>query len=88
MSIWSSINAGDPREVMALHNDGDAANYRGEGIPHVHVDIAVTSPQFHDLIRLALWQDETPVVDEDVLLTRDAARLLRDRLTTALGEQS
>ncbi len=84
MSIWSSAGDGDDRDLLALYNDGDAANYRGEGTPHVHVDVAVTS--FHDLTRLALWSDTEPVVDVDVLLTREAVRRLRDRLTRVLGE--
>jgi hypothetical protein len=81
MSIWSSVGAGGP-EILALENDGDAANYRGEGEPTIAVDVATTG--HHELIRLALWRDEQPAVDMDVLLTRDAAAQIRDRLTTAL----
>lgn len=84
MSIWSSVHDRDPRDLLALYNDGDAANYLGEGTPHVQVDVATTGQ--HDLIRLALWTDEEPRVDTDVLLTHDAVRRLRDRLTRALGE--
>lgn len=82
MGIWSSV---DPRDhpVMALADDGDAANYRGEGEPDVSVDVATTT--HHGLIRLAMWRDGQSVLDvEDVLLTREAATLLRDRLTKAL----
>lgn len=86
MSIWSSVGDGDDRDLLALYNDGDAANYRGEGTPHVQVDVAVTGSGFHDLTRLALWSDSEPVVEADVLLTREAVRRLRDRLTRALGE--
>ncbi len=86
MSIWISASDGDESDLVALYNDGDAANYRGEGTPHVHIDVAVTGSGFHDLTRLALWSDCEPVVETDVLLTREAVRRLRDRLTRVLGE--
>lgn len=88
MSIWISVGeeGGGVSDLLALYNDGDAANYRGEGTPHVHVDVMVTGGGFHDLTRLALYADTEPAVDTDVLLTRDAVRRLRDRLTRALGE--
>jgi hypothetical protein len=85
MSIWSSIGRGDP-DVMAIENDGDAVNYRGEGTPDVHVDLA-TARSWHELIRLQVWRDDEPRLDVEVLLPPDAARLLRDQLTEALGEK-
>jgi hypothetical protein len=81
MSIWSSVSHGGP-EIVALENDGDAANYRGEGEPDVQVDVAATGQ--HELIRLALWRDEGELLDLEVLLTPRAARLLMNRLTLAL----
>lgn len=69
---------GDP--IVGLENDGEAANYRGEGEPCVNVDVATTS--WHNLTRLALFDDGGDV-DSEVLLTADAARMLSARLTQA-----
>jgi hypothetical protein len=76
MSIWSSVPGPD---ILALNGDDDAANYRAEGTPTIHVDVATTG--HHDHIRLALF-DGAP--DVDVLLSPDAARALRNRLDAAL----
>lgn len=78
MSIWNSVG-GDP--VPALENDGDAANYRGEGQPRVSVDVA-TALNHHRLIRLAMWDDGGDV-DQEVLLSAGAARHLAARLIHA-----
>ncbi|MEV0035489.1 hypothetical protein [Streptomyces sp. NPDC050804] len=78
MSIWSSIGTDD---IQALNGDDAAANYRAEGEPTIAIDVATTG--HHDHIRLALY-DGCP--DVTALLSPDAARALRDRLTSALGE--
>ncbi|NUS26064.1 MAG: hypothetical protein HOV92_17830 [Streptomyces sp.] len=80
MSIWSSVPGPD---ILALNGAEDAANYRAEGTPTVHVDVATTG--HHDHIRLALFDGG---VDADTLLSPVAVRLLRDRLDAALGAGS
>ncbi|MFG2976284.1 hypothetical protein ACGFYY_25290 [Streptomyces sp. NPDC048331] len=77
MSIWSSVPGPD---IYALDASSEAANYRAEGEPMTVVDVATTT--FHDRIRLALWDGP----NADVLLTRETARALRDRLDVALAE--
>lgn len=79
MSIWSSLPGDD---IHALNGDDRTANYRAEGDPTITVDVATTS--FHDHIRLALYDGG---VDVTALLSPAEARVLRDRLTAALGEQ-
>jgi hypothetical protein len=37
MSIWSSLGHGDP-PIMAINNNTEASNYRGEGNPDIHAD--------------------------------------------------
>lgn len=75
MSIWSSVGLDGP-EVSAWEND------RG-GAPDVYVDVATTT--HHDMIRLALYAaTASPVTATEVLLSRESAELLRDRLTEAL----
>lgn len=78
MSIWASI-PGDG--IVALDGHDDAANYRAEGEPSIAVDVATTG--HHDHIQLALYGDGP---DACAVLSPDAARALRDRLTQALGE--
>ncbi|MFE7573061.1 hypothetical protein ACFU76_40080 [Streptomyces sp. NPDC057539] len=77
MSIWSSVSGDD---ILALNGDDKAANYRAEGAPTIAIDVATTG--HHDHIRLALSDD----ADVTALLSPDAARALRDRLTQALGK--
>lgn len=77
MSIWSSVRGPD---ILALNGDDEAANYRAEGEPSIHVDIATTG--HHDHIRLSLFEGGS---DVDALLTPAAARLLRDRLDQVLA---
>ena len=77
MSIWNSIN----EPVRALNADDDDANYRAEGEPTVGIDVAVTD--YHDHIRLAVWDDER-AVHVDAVLSPGAARALRDMLDAAL----
>lgn len=79
MSIWSSVPGPD---ILALNGADEAANYRAEGEPAVHVDVATTGHHGH--IRLALFDGG---VDVDALLSPTAARLLRDRLDQALATQ-
>lgn len=92
MSIWSSVGIGFGSEfvhVMAIENNDDATNYRGEGTPDINVDVA-TARSWHDRVRLSLWRDAASGVggfEAEVLLTPDAVRLLRDRLSEALGEK-
>ncbi|MFD5709467.1 hypothetical protein ACFWHW_03580 [Streptomyces pharetrae] len=76
MSIWSSVPGPD---IVALDGSDDAANYRAEGEPTITVDVATTG--HHDHIRLALYDG----ADVEALLSREAARLLRDRLDQALS---
>ncbi|MGW2226807.1 hypothetical protein [Streptomyces formicae] len=78
MSIWSSIPGPD---IVALNGDIPAANYRAEGEPSIQVDVATTG--HHDHIRLALFEGG---VDVDALLSPEATRALRDRLSVALGD--
>jgi hypothetical protein len=77
MSIWSSIPGPD---ILALNGGDGAANYRAEGEPTIHIDVATTG--HHDHIRLTLFDG----ADVDALLSRPAAQLLRDRLDAALAE--
>lgn len=78
MSIWCSVS-GD--EILALRNNTEAANYRGEGEPTVTVDVA-TAPT--GLIRLALFDFESALIlSEQVLLTPEAAREVAARLMRA-----
>lgn len=78
MSIWASIPGDD---IRALNGADEAANYRAEGEPVIVIDVATTG--FHDHIRLSLF-DGCP--DVDAVLSRDAARALRDRLSEVLGD--
>lgn len=86
MSIWASTDGPD---VEALDGHDEAANYRAEGEPSIHVDVATNS--FHELVRLALWNIDSAgqmsgPLDVCALLPPDAVRALRDKLNTALGE--
>lgn len=85
MSIWSSI-LGDSTELRAIPNDGDAANYRGEGADTLYVDVATTFA--HDRIRLAVWSEASEPgeylhIDVEALLSPDAATELARRLVIA-----
>ncbi|MFF2383747.1 hypothetical protein [Streptomyces sp. NPDC058108] len=81
MSIWCS--AAGP-EILALDAGTGAANDHAEGDPVWVIDIA-TAGGHHDHIRLAIgdisWERGIVV---EALLSPEAARLLRDRLDTAL----
>lgn len=75
MSVWSSVGYGGP-DVFSWEND------HGER-PDVYVDVATTT--HHDMIRLALYAaTSSPVTETEVLLSRESAEILRDRLTQAL----
>ena len=75
MSIWNSVGPGGP-EVFAWENDR-------EDRPDVYVDVATTT--HHEMIRLALYAaTASPITETEVLLTRESATILRDRLTQAL----
>ena len=77
MSIWNSIS----EPVRALNADDDDANYRAEGRPTIGVDVAITD--YHDHIRLAVWDDEH-ATHVDAILSPEAARAVRDMLDAAL----
>lgn len=75
MSVWSSVGHDEP-EIFAWQDDKTER-------PDVYVDVATTT--HHELIRLALYAAKAgPVTETEVLLTRESATLLRDRLTHAL----
>jgi hypothetical protein len=74
---------GEPLFVLNGHTDG--ANYRAEGEPTTYVDVAIT--EYHDHIRLAVW-DDTEAREMEAVLSPDAARHLIDQLTAALPDAS
>jgi hypothetical protein len=69
-------------DVRALNGHSDAANYRGEGEPDITIDVA-TAPSYHDLIRLAVFDDRNRI-DECPLLDPDAATALATKLMDAV----
>lgn len=79
MSIWSSIGLGGPA-IQASH-DGL------EDDPPT-IDIGVATSGISEYIRLTANDDTHGWANLQMraLLTHDSARLLRDRLTQALGE--
>ncbi|NEB79091.1 hypothetical protein G3I40_28300 [Streptomyces sp. SID14478] len=79
MSIWLRLPGPD---ILALDGADDAANYHAAGEPVINIDVATNG--FHDHIRLALFDGGA---DAEALLSPAAARLLRDRLTAALGDE-
>ncbi|MFB7710054.1 hypothetical protein [Streptomyces sp. NPDC056105] len=79
MSIWASVPGPD---ILALNGADDAANYHSEGEPGINIDVATNG--LHDHIRLALFFGCPEV---DALLSPVSARMLRDRLTAALGDE-
>ena len=80
MSIWSSAQPG----VMAFDLSARDGYRPPEGGATVNVDIA-TAASFHDLIRLAIWDDDG--IDVSLLLTPQMAGQLRDNLGAALGNR-
>jgi hypothetical protein len=80
VSIWASEAGPD---VPAMTNSSDAANYRGEWEPNRIIDVA-TARSWHDLIRVAWWNEDGLGGDE-LLLTPNAARELAAKLLAAAG---
>lgn len=82
MGIWRTVGLGGP-DVVGIPDDGDASRYRGEGEATAVVDVAVTG--MHNKVRLGIESDGST---KDVLLDRENAALLRDRLAEALEGKS
>lgn len=87
--MYSSIGIDDADAVRGIHwrDSSDPVPTLEPGAnPGVIVDVALAL-NLHDFVRLALFDDSpNPAlkVDEEVLLSVEAAALLRDRLDLAL----
>lgn len=82
MSIWSSVGNGP---CLASDFDDSATNqYAGTGEDNYEIDVATTG--LHDGVRLAVLPavNHEGDLDVDLLLSRDSAALLRDKLDAAL----
>lgn len=84
MSVWCSVG----ETSVALNGRDKAANYRGEGVPSIEVDVATTAA--HDGIRLALWETSFPKggINVDAILSEEMATRLRDNLSEVLEHRA
>nr|WP_062336154.1 hypothetical protein [Herbidospora sakaeratensis] len=74
MSIWGNVGIGGP-DILAAHDGLE------DDLPTVRLGIATSGMDEH--IRLAV--DDDSIVNVRLLLSHEAAALLRDRLTEALA---